>query len=196
MDSTNKSRLTAALLLACLVSMMSLDTPAAQARDEESEFDQIAALLQLSNGSRVADVGAGGGAWTMRLAKRVGAEGHVFSTEVKQELVSAIRSSVRARGLKNVTVIQGGQDDTGLTAGSCDAVLLRLVYHAFRDPERMRNSLTDAVRVAGLVLIIDFRPAAEQLIRDMQGSGYLVARKIEKWQGQDGVYAVLFKKKG
>jgi ubiquinone/menaquinone biosynthesis C-methylase UbiE len=193
--SISKSSLTAALQFTCLVILLTHTDPLrADTRDEESEFKQVAALLHLSSGNRVADVGAGGGGWTFRLAKVVGTEGHVYSTEVKPELVSAIRSGVRARGLKNVTVIQGDQDHMGLPADSCDAVLLRLVYHAFKNPAPMRDNLRTAVKTGGLVLIIDFRPSTEQLIREMKEIGYTDVQRIEKWQGQDSVYAVVFKK--
>ena len=74
----------------------------------------------------------------------------------------------------------------GLPAGSCDAALLRLVYHAFKNSGRMRDSLSEAVKVGGLVLIIDFRPAAQRLIREMREAGYDAIESVEKWQGQEG----------
>jgi ubiquinone/menaquinone biosynthesis C-methylase UbiE len=163
--------------------------------DEEAEFRQIAELLRLSAGSQVADVGAGGGIWSGRLATKVGEGGHVFSTEVKEVLVNGIRAGVKARGLSNVTVILADQGDIRLPEGCCDAALLRLVYHAFKSPEKMRDGLRQAMKPGGLVLLIDFRPPKEQLVREMAGAGFEAVQSVEKWRGQDGVYAVVFRKR-
>jgi hypothetical protein len=82
----------------------------------------------------------------------------------------------------------------GLPANCCDALLLRLVYHAFDEPALMRDSLRRAMKSGGLVLIIDFRPPPGQLIREMQEAGFAHVELIKSWQGQEGVYAVLFRK--
>jgi hypothetical protein len=96
--------------------------------------------------------------------------------------------------LNNVTVILGHQDDMGLPEGCCDAVLLRLVYHAFKNPEKMRGSLKQAVKPEGLVLVVDFRPPTQQLIKEMAESGFKVVHSIDKWRGQESVYGVVFKR--
>jgi ubiquinone/menaquinone biosynthesis C-methylase UbiE len=133
--------------------------------------------------------------WTIRLAKKVGAEGQVFSTEVKEILVNSIRSSVKARGLTNVTAILADQGDMGLPKACCEAALMRLVYHAFKNPEEMRASLRESLKAGALVLIIDFRPPTEQLSKDLLEAGFEAVQTIEKWRGQDGVYAVLYRKR-
>jgi SAM-dependent methyltransferase len=120
----------------------------------ETEFPEIADLLQLKSGSIVADVGAGSGSWTILLADNVGPTGHVFATDVRPEFVSGIRQATAK--LPNVTVVLGTQDSTELPPQCCDAVLLRMVYHAFRNPKAMRGSLARALRPGGRVLVIDF----------------------------------------
>jgi ubiquinone/menaquinone biosynthesis C-methylase UbiE len=166
----------------------------AQDYNQDREFEQIAELLRLSEGSRVADVGAGGGTWTFKLAKRVGEKGQVLSTEVKEELIKAIKTSVERRGLRNVTVIEGNQDEMGLPPNCCQAVLLRLVYHAFKQSAKMREGLEKAVSPEGLVLIIDFAPKVEQLSKEMAEAGFESVQVIKNWRDQDSVYAVVFRR--
>lgn len=165
-----------------------------QARDAEAECDQIIQLLAVTEGKVVADVGAGGGSWTFRLASRVGAQGRVYATEVKRAQVEGLRKTVRARKLQNVEVILGSQQDTGLPSKCCDGLLLRLVYHAFDNPGRMRDSMHRALKAGGVVLVVDFRPSPEQLVQEMKGAGFERMEFIERWQNQEGVYAVLFRK--
>lgn len=164
----------------------------AQAGDPDVEFRQMAELLKLADGMTAADVGAGGGTWTVRLAERVGPKGRVYGTDVKSPQVRGVESSAKARGLTNVIAVLGSQDDMGLPSGCCDAMLLRLVYHAFDNPARMRESLQRAMKPKGRVLIIDFRPPPDQLTAEMKSIGFERAEFIERWQGQDGVYAALF----
>ena len=176
-----------ALCLA-LVAVLSL----AQARDPDVEFRQMAELLKLADGMTAADVGAGGGMWTVRLAERVGPKGRVFGTDVKSPQVQGVESAAKARGLTNVTAVLGSQDDMGLPSGCCDAMLLRLVYHAFDNPAKMRESIRNAMKPRSRVLIIDFRPPPDQLTAEMKSIGFERIEFIDRWQGQDGVYAALF----
>jgi SAM-dependent methyltransferase len=101
---------------------------------------------------------------------------------------------------KNVTVLLGSQDDTTLPRECCDAILLRLVYHAFRNPNAMRESLARALRPGGRILIIDFPggpwagPTATVLEEQMAEVGCTRVDLHDSWQGQQGVFAVLFRK--
>ncbi|MBY0493273.1 MAG: class I SAM-dependent methyltransferase [Cyanobacteria bacterium] len=160
----------------------------------ETESMRIAELLEVSERTVVADVGAGDGSWTWRLAARVGSKGRVFATEVRPRNVEGIRAGARARGLDNVTTVLGSESDMGLPAECCDALLLRLVYHAFDDPSRMRDSLFRSMKPGGLVLIIDFRPPVEQLTLEMKDAGFERLQVDPRWQGRSDLFAVLFRK--
>lgn len=167
-------------------------SPAAERHD--AEFIEIARLLALAPGASVADVGAGGGAWTFRLADVVGATGRVYGTDVRAPQVESIRRGAARRGRGNVTAILGTEDDTGLPAGCCDAVLLRLVYHAMDKPDRMRASLHGALKPGGRLLVIDFKPALTETREQFETAGFEAVEAIPAWQGQDGVYAILFRR--
>lgn len=182
------------LLALCAWSTGVAGEPSTQVRDDEAEFVEIVRLLDVSTGTRVADVGAGGGSWTFRLATEVGPQGRVFATEVEPRHVEGVAASARARGLENVTALLGSQADTGLPSGCCDALLLRLVYHAFDQPTEMRESMYRAVRPGGRVLVVDFRPSAEQLTKEMEDAGFEPLQVVAPWQNRDALFAVLFRK--
>ena len=77
----------------------------------------------------VADVGAGHGAWSLRLSQRAGASGHVYATDIGPQQL-ALRALVAREKLTNVTILQRSSASTDLPAQSCDAILLRNVFKA------------------------------------------------------------------
>lgn len=123
--------------------------------DSDAEAERIAEALELSPGAVFADVGAGGGHWTVQLAERVGPDGHVFATEVEPIRLSEIRDRFEAEGLEGATIVLGYQDHAGLPPSCCDAVLLRLVYHHLREPGALNRSLFEALRPGGLLAILE-----------------------------------------
>ena len=182
------------------------------ASSHAGESERIAELLGLEAGMRVADVGAGDGDWAVEMAGHVGAEGHVFATEVDEEEITAIERKIASRGLGNMTAILGGQESTGLEEGCCDAILLRLVYHHFTQPEPMRASLRRALKPGGLIAVIDIVPqthwgdlpgvpdrgghgiTADEVVADMIGAGFELVDQIEDWPGDDDHYCLLFRR--
>lgn len=181
-----KSTLLVSVML-WLSSVVSIGQP----RGTEREALQIAEFLRLSEQTVLADVGAGSGLWTFLLAPRVR---HVFATDVKGPQVNGIETCAKRKGPSNVTAILGTQQEIGLPASCCEAMLLRLVYHAFRDPAAMRESMRRAIKPGGLILIVDFEPTPEQLSQEMRVAGFELVQVIERWQDRPEIYAVLFRK--
>lgn len=177
------------VLLAALVFLPVTTT--GQPRDTNREVTEIVQLLGLSHETVLADVGAGSGMWTYRLAPHVR---HVFATDVKSPQVNGIERYARSRGITNVAVILGTQEQTGLPSNCCDAMLLRLVYHAFQNPSMMRQSIRTALKAGGRILIVDFEPTSNQLTQEMKAAGFEQLQVTDRWQGQPGVYALLFRK--
>jgi ubiquinone/menaquinone biosynthesis C-methylase UbiE len=175
------------------------------------EDDRIAGALRLQPGMTVADVGAGSGRFTVGLARKVGPSGRVFATEVETRHLEAIRARVAEEGLSNVTAVLGDQASTGLAAGCCDRVLLRLVYHHFSQPDAMRASLWSALRPGGLIAIVDvppqkdWRPLPEVpnrqghgvdddvVVREMRAAGFQLLAREDDWPGEPD-YALVFAK--
>jgi ubiquinone/menaquinone biosynthesis C-methylase UbiE len=177
------------IVVAAAFALLPLPTTG-QARDPQREVSEIVQLLELSTETVLADVGAGSGEWTYLLAPLVR---QVFATDVKSPQVNGIERYVRDRGITNVTVILGTQEQTGLPESFCDAMLLRLVYHAFRNPPMMRESLRRALKPGGRVLIIDFRPPPDQLMHEMSAAGFERVQVTDRWQDRPEIHAVLFR---
>jgi tRNA A58 N-methylase Trm61 len=183
-----------------------------RAESGADESQRIVSALGLEPGMSAADVGAGEGRFTVPLARKVGAAGRVFATEVDRAELDKIEATITAEGIANVTVVQGDQQETGLPAGCCDAILLRLVYHHFTDPAAMRRSLWRALRPGGRIAVIDVPPKpgwrkldgvpergghgipVEELVADMRGEGFEVATRHETWPAEDDSYCVVFRR--
>ena len=179
----------------------------------EKETDRIAEILGVAPGARVADVGAGDGEWSEDLARRVGPRGHVFATEIDADDLDEIRDRLDKTGLDNHTVVQGEERDTGLPAGCCESILLRLVYHHFTDPAPMRASLHRSLRPGGLLAIVEIAPQThwrelpgvpergghgilpDRLVEEMTADGlFEVVGRHEEWPGDEDHYCVVFRR--
>jgi ubiquinone/menaquinone biosynthesis C-methylase UbiE len=124
----------------------------------ELEVPQLVELLELKPGMTVADVGAGFGAWTMRLSRFIGPNGRVYATDVGAPQLKALRDSVEREKLANVTVIEGTPRSTNLPPGCCDAILIRDVYHHITQPADIVKSVAASLKPGGRLAIIDFPP--------------------------------------
>lgn len=156
------------------------------------ERAEIARLLGLEPGMTVADIGAGDGRYAQGLAERVGPTGQVYATEVDERRIRQIERNLERHGVDNVAVVVGDQENTGLPEGSCDAILLRGVYHRFVDPAAMRAGMRWALKPGGRLLVIDSSPA-EGLIEKMSADGWRVVERVRAWNGREGHYAVVFR---
>jgi SAM-dependent methyltransferase len=140
-------------------SAVGLGYRALAARRATQETDRLAEILALEPASRIADVGAGGGAFSLELASRIVPRGHVFATEIEEDAVTKIRASASAAGLRNLTVIRAEEASSNLPTACCDAVFLRGVYHHITKPAETNRSLREALRPHGRLAIIDFGPS-------------------------------------
>ena len=124
-------------------------------RDEWQQPDRIMDALQVADGSRVADFGAGGGWFTVRLARRVGPNGVVFAQDVQREMIDSIRRRAADQGLTNVETVLGTTDDPHLPP-NLDAVLIVDTYPQVSDPVRILGLVRAALAPGGLLGIVDF----------------------------------------
>lgn len=162
-------------------------------RDAYQRPDQIMDALQIGEGSTVADLGAGGGWFTVRLARRVGPNGRVYAEDVQAEMIQAIERRVQREGLRQVTVVLGTQTDPKFPVASLDAVLIVDAYHEMEQPVTLLRNLAKSLKPTGVVGIVNYkkdgwgpgplmteRVDAEQVIRDARTAG-LEFRKRENF---------------
>src|SRR5918993_2322785 len=115
--------------------------------------------MGIADGSVVADIGAGSGWFTIRLARRVGPQGLVYAEDVQQEMINAISRRVSREGFNNVRAKLGTINDPKLPAQSLDAALLVDSFHEVDASDRatMLANLGKALKPQGRLGIIDFR---------------------------------------
>jgi ubiquinone/menaquinone biosynthesis C-methylase UbiE len=129
-------------------------------RDEWQRPHQILDALGIADASVVADVGAGSGWFTVRLARRVGPNGLVYAQDVQPEMLAAITRRVQREGLRNVRPVLGRGTDPRLPANALDAVLLVGVVHEIEDRVALFRNLATALKPSGRLGVVDFRPGA------------------------------------
>jgi predicted methyltransferase len=149
--------------------------------------EQIMDVLGIAEASVVADVGAGSGWFTVRLARRVGPNGVVFAQDVQPEMLNAISRRVQREGMTNVVTVQGYGSDPRLARNALDALVLVGVYNEIADKITMLRNLGAALKPQGRIGVIDFKlqgggPGPEMdervdpkiVIRDAAAAGLLL----------------------
>src|SRR5215472_11107459 len=101
-----------------------------RSRDQAGEAERVMSLLGVTNGTTVADIGAGSGYYTLRLARRVGPTGHVYAEDVVPEYLERLARRVASEGLTGpVPIVKGDPHDPRLAPDSLDLALLVHMYH-------------------------------------------------------------------
>ena len=126
-------------------------------RMEEERPDRVLAALDLKPGMMVADVGAGSGYYSWRIAERVGAGGTVYAVDIQPEMVRLLQQQMTQRGAANVKAILGTTTDPRLPAGTLDLALLVDVYHELEYPYEMLASITRALKPGGRLVFVEFK---------------------------------------
>jgi ubiquinone/menaquinone biosynthesis C-methylase UbiE len=125
-------------------------------RDDWQQPERIMDALFIGEASRVADLGAGGGWFTIRLAHRVGPNGQVFAQDIQPQMIESIRRRVENEGLRNVKMILGTPEDPNLPA-NLDAVLVVDAYPQFAAPIAVLRAVARSLSANGHIGIVDFR---------------------------------------
>jgi ubiquinone/menaquinone biosynthesis C-methylase UbiE len=126
-------------------------------RMEEERPDRVLATLDLKPGMTVADVGAGSGYYSWRIAERVGAGGTVYAVDIQPEMVRLLQQQMTQRGAANVKAILGTSTDPRLPAATLDLALMVDVYHELEYPYEMLASITRALKPGGRLVFVEFK---------------------------------------
>jgi ubiquinone/menaquinone biosynthesis C-methylase UbiE len=126
-------------------------------REQEELPEKALDAIGVQPGMVVADVGAGVGYYTVRLARRVGPSGKVYANDVQPEMLSTLRDRVAQANLNNVETVLGTEADPKLPKKAMDLILLVDVYHEFSQPQRMLQRLRESLKDDGRLVLIEFR---------------------------------------
>ena len=129
-------------------------------RDEWQQPDRIMDALAIADGATVADIGAGAGWFTIRLARRVGPNGTVYTQDVQRQMLEATRRRVGREGLQNVQTRLGNGSNPNLPAGRLDAVLVVDAYQEVEVEDRVTflRNLATALKPDGRIGIVNYNP--------------------------------------
>ena len=120
--------------------------------------EQIMDVLHVADGSKVADIGAGAGWFTIHLARRVGPNGVVYSQDVQREMLEAIKRRVQREGLQNVQTTRGEGSNPNLPVAGLDAIVVVDAYQEVEDRVTFLQNLARALKPNGLIGVVNWKP--------------------------------------
>ena len=126
-------------------------------REDEENPDLAMRLIRVQRGQTVADLGAGSGYYTRRLAKAVGDTGRVYAVDIQQGMLDLLQANLAREKITNVVSVLGAPDDPRLPAGSLDLVLMVDVYHEFGRPQTMLQRMKEALKTGGRLVLLEYR---------------------------------------
>ena len=126
-------------------------------REREERVELLIRTLQFRPGEAVADIGAGTGYHTRRIAPRVAPHGKVYAVDIQREMLELLTNNVRAAGISNVVPVLGIITDPKLPERSLDTILLVDVYHEFDHPYEMTAAMCRALKPGGRLVLVEFR---------------------------------------
>jgi ubiquinone/menaquinone biosynthesis C-methylase UbiE len=174
-------------------------------RDAYQKPDEVAKALKLEEGEVIADIGAGSGYFTFRLARPVGEKGRVYAVDVSPDMVVHLNRRVRDLNVKNVVTILSAPDDPLLADGSVDRFLIVDTWHHIGGHAKYLALLKRMLKPGGQVVMIDFKKAKtavgppmemridrDDLVREMEANGFQLAAEHTFLEYQ---YFLIFKVK-
>lgn len=157
------------------------------ARDERGEAQKVMDLADIRDGMTVADIGAGEGYYTVRLAERVGEAGRVTAQDIDRDALERLARRVERERLENIFIKPGAVDDPRLPVDSFDRVFLVHMYHEVGEPYAFLWRLWPALAEGGQVIVVAAdRPTNEEgippalLFCEFQAVGYNLVEFLEK----------------
>ena len=126
-------------------------------RELEEDPDLAMRLIRVQRGSTVADLGAGSGYFTVRLARAVGNDGKVYAVDIQPGMLTLLQQAVTRQRLTNVTPVLATPDDPRLPEASLDLVLMVDVYHELASPQVTLGHLKRALKPGGRLVLLEYR---------------------------------------
>ena len=171
-------------------------------RDKRLQIDRVMDLLQLKPGMTIADIGAGGGWFSVRAARRVSPGGRVIAEDINQKGIVYIQQRAQREHLSNIEPLLGTPDDPRLAPESLDVAFMLKVYHEIAHPDLVLGHLRTALKSGGRFGIIDKNGNGadhglnERILRaEVEKAGFRQVARYDftKADGQD--YFLIFEKR-
>jgi ubiquinone/menaquinone biosynthesis C-methylase UbiE len=170
-------------------------------REKRLQIDRVMDLLELKPGSTIADIGAGGGWFSVRAARRVGPSGRVIAEDINAKAVAYIQQRAQREHLANIVAVLGTPDDPKLTPNSLDAALMLKVYHEIAHPPLVLANLRAALKPGARFGIIDRNGNGadhglkESIVRDeVEHAGFRQVARYDFTKGDGQDYFLIFVK--
>jgi len=128
-----------------------------ESRQAEERTDLLVKSLKLKSGDKVADIGAGSGYFTRRIAPIIGKEGRIYGVDIQQEMLDLLAVNMKKAGHDNYVPVLGTITDPKLPADSIDLAFMVDVYHEFSHPYEMMEGIVKSLRKGGCVVWVEYR---------------------------------------
>jgi putative heme-binding domain-containing protein len=174
-------------------------------RNSDERSDEIIEALDIPGGATVADLGAGTGYFTWRLAQKVGPDGKVIAVDIQKKMLELTEAAVKAHGLTNVSYVLATETDPRLPEASLDMVFIAYSYHEFAEPNRTMSAVRRSLKPGGRLFVLEFakesrtapassthRMSLDEIRREIEPLGFELDQMLDFLPMQHG----LFFKKG
>ena len=166
-------------------------------REDEEAPSKALDALELKPGMVVADIGAGSGYYSSRIARRVGPTGRVYATDIQPGMIEILDRRIKSEGVTNITTVLGGMDDPRLPPASIDLAIMVDVYHELQQPQIFLQRLKETFKPNGRLVLLEFRkedpkvPILEvhkmsvaEVKQEMEAEGFVLDKVIDvlPWQ--------------
>lgn len=175
-------------------------------RQEEERTDLLVEALQFKPGEIVADIGAGSGYFSWRIAQLIAPGGEVFAVDIQEEMLELLQKNMARRGVKNVRAHMGDIMDPKLPESSIDTMLMVDVYHEFDHPYEMAVNMVKALKPGGRLVFVEFRKEGPKVpIKEVHKMSEAQVKKEMALHALDHVetlgilpmqHIIIFKKRG
>ncbi len=151
------------------------------ASDPENKPDEVIKSLNIKPGDKIADLGAGGGYYTLRFGNEVGKKGRVYAVDIEQEYLDLIKSDAKKAGLDNIETVLAKEDKSFLPEKSIDLIFVRNVFHHLPDDVTgYFKKLQKVLRPGGRVAIIEYNRGLAYFFHRHGTQEEVIVEKMEK----------------
>ncbi len=169
-------------------------------RDVQERPDELVKALAIPEGATVADIGAGTGYFTWRLAQQVGPTGKVIAVDIQKRMLDLTAATVKQHKLTNVDYVLASDTDPGLPDNSLDSAFVAYAYHEFSEPEAFMTALRRALKPDGRLVILEYakestlapagplhKMSLEEIRREIEPMGFVIDGLMDFLPMQHGV---------